>query len=275
MWQKTRSIWKTIYDNFINDFDYFYLCGDDVYLLVENFRSYLDDELAVWDMTEEQEQQQDQSSLSPSSSSPPPRHFGLWVGSPTNIVTGGPGYTLNRAALRMYVESGMWETCYSEKRVSSEDKFMSMCLSKIGIFGNATDTRDPTTGEQRFHDSRPSTLYLTRADPRGRSYASRIASRWFDQTMPLAVPSSKSSNGNANDNHIPSSFSSSRSSAKSNEDRIVGPKYGLDAAAKHSISLHQIHSPVFAARLHAILNCNTCPSSSPLGRGLKQHGLCS
>jgi hypothetical protein len=36
MWQKSRGIWKHVHDHFLEEFDYFYLSGDDVYLLVNS-----------------------------------------------------------------------------------------------------------------------------------------------------------------------------------------------------------------------------------------------
>jgi hypothetical protein len=41
MWQKTRSIWMYVDKHHAEDFDYFYLGGDDIYLIVENLRKYL------------------------------------------------------------------------------------------------------------------------------------------------------------------------------------------------------------------------------------------
>ena len=41
MWQKTRSIWGYIYDNYMDDYDFFWLGGDDYYMIVENMVNYL------------------------------------------------------------------------------------------------------------------------------------------------------------------------------------------------------------------------------------------
>eukprot|EP00521_Asterionellopsis_glacialis_P009971 CAMPEP_0195290250 /NCGR_PEP_ID=MMETSP0707-20130614/6194_1 /TAXON_ID=33640 /ORGANISM="Asterionellopsis glacialis, Strain CCMP134" /LENGTH=95 /DNA_ID=CAMNT_0040350353 /DNA_START=327 /DNA_END=610 /DNA_ORIENTATION=- len=51
----------------------------------------------------------------------------------------------------------------------------------------------------------------------------------------------------------------------------VGPKIGLEAAAKFSIALHQVHAPHIMARMHALLYKSTCPVTSPLGRALRSH----
>jgi hypothetical protein len=41
MWQKIRSIWTYAYDNFVNDYDFFFIAGDDTYVLVDHLRLYL------------------------------------------------------------------------------------------------------------------------------------------------------------------------------------------------------------------------------------------
>lgn len=38
MWQKSRAIWKYIDRHYKNDFDWFVLGGDDIFLIVENLR---------------------------------------------------------------------------------------------------------------------------------------------------------------------------------------------------------------------------------------------
>lgn len=236
MWQKTRTIWKHVRDHYLDDYDYFFLGGDDVYLLVENLRVFLS-ELSLIDDNK--------------STSKTPRHFGSWLPS-RSMVAGGPGYVLNQAALRQYIDTSVWTHCLSDRHESYEDRFLSHCLSHhLGIHGNLTDTRDPSTGEQRFHDAEPATLFLTRAarslDDRRSSYLARMMKTWEDQPMP---------NANAN--------------AGSDDNDIVGRRYELEAAAVESISLHRIHTPTYMARIHAILH-QTCPNDSPLGKGLLQH----
>jgi len=41
MWQKLRSIWGYVYDNYLDECNYFYIGGDDVLVAVDNLRSYL------------------------------------------------------------------------------------------------------------------------------------------------------------------------------------------------------------------------------------------
>jgi hypothetical protein len=173
------------------------------------------------------------------------------------MVAGGPGYVLNREGLKTYVgaaetnnnnstSGSAWSTCLTHIHRPYEDRFLSQCLSKeLGISGNETDTRDLSTGEQRFHDTDPASLYLFRAarslEDRKASYFSRMAKAWEGQPMPGTLS------------------------------ERVGPKHGLEAAAKHSISFHRIHTPIYMARIHSILHASSCPIDSPLGRGLRKH----
>jgi len=231
MWQKSRGIWKYAHDHFLDTFDYFYISGDDVYLMVDNLRAYLQ-ELELEGNTTA-------------------RHFGSWLPG-KSMVAGGPGYVLNRAALQRYVgtdgssntSSSVWSNCRADTHRPYEDRYLSECLSKdLEIWGNDTDTRGPSTGEQRFHDTDPATLYLFRASShKSASYFSRMAKAWED----LPMPGSNTTN--------------------------VGPKHRLEAAAKHSISLHRLYSPTYMARIHAILH-RACPIDSPLGRGLETHSI--
>ncbi len=42
VWQKIRSIWAYVYDNYYNDYDWFHIGGYDMLLIVENLRLYLE-----------------------------------------------------------------------------------------------------------------------------------------------------------------------------------------------------------------------------------------
>ena len=289
MWQKARGIWKYVHDHFLQDYDYFYIAGDDVYVLVDNFRAYLN-ELTALDDDHDDTMVQQQSK---------PRHFGSWLPA-KSMIAGGPGYTLNRAALQQFVNNNnsndttsnstsssststntstststststtnnVWSHCLPDKHQSYEDRFMSHCMSEyLGIRGNDTDTRDRHTGEQRFHDTDPATLYLFRAAKslsetrRSSSYFSRMAKSWEDQPMPKKNKLNNNSNDDDDDKNI-----------NININTVVGPRHELEAAAKYSISLHRIHTPTYMARIHAILYpTTTCPADSPLGRGLQRH----
>ena len=44
MWQKIRSMWAYAHDNFLHDYDYFHIAGDDAYVVVDNMKAYLQGE---------------------------------------------------------------------------------------------------------------------------------------------------------------------------------------------------------------------------------------
>ena len=124
------SIVSYMYDNYINDFDYFYLCGDDVHLIVENLRGYL----GVVEMENGKDK---------------PVHLGHHVRRRYRaqfFVGGGPGYVLNKPALKLLVEEA-FPVCFPELIVSSEDYHISLCSKQAGV--ELIDTAD-AVGRQRF-----------------------------------------------------------------------------------------------------------------------------
>ncbi len=44
MWQKVRSAWSYIYENYADSYDWFVIGGDDLFVIVENLRMYLGSE---------------------------------------------------------------------------------------------------------------------------------------------------------------------------------------------------------------------------------------
>jgi len=41
MWNKIEAMWKYAYKHYLNDYDYFHICGDDAYVISDNLRAYL------------------------------------------------------------------------------------------------------------------------------------------------------------------------------------------------------------------------------------------
>lgn len=41
MKQRIRTIFAYIYDNFLNEYDYFHFCGSDAYVIVDNLKEFL------------------------------------------------------------------------------------------------------------------------------------------------------------------------------------------------------------------------------------------
>lgn len=150
MWQKVRSMWTYAYDHYLDDYDYFHIGGDDLYLAVDNLRAYVDGPYV-------QQELLNNGHLDRISSHPKDRpraikwakmkqHRPLVLGIPLVhsrhflFPSGGPGYTLNRAALNVYGKSGIDEF-FPTTEISQEDAFMGGFFSDWkGI--QLTDTQD-------------------------------------------------------------------------------------------------------------------------------------
>jgi glycoprotein-N-acetylgalactosamine 3-beta-galactosyltransferase len=227
MWQKVRSIWTYLYTHYRNDFDYFHLGGDDLYLIVNNLRHFLVNTVESR-KTHPQE----------------PVFLGSLVKSLTkepSFVAGAPGYTLNRHSLSRFVEQAL-DNCATTQVASHEDRLMSKCLQSIGILPG--DTRDVRTGEPQYHDANPHHLYTFRTRSSS-SFHAKIALRWEDLPHP------------------------------SQPNATVGPKHGLEAAARYSIAFHDIYHPLYVARIHVLLHPEICPATTILGRALRMYGIVS
>jgi glycoprotein-N-acetylgalactosamine 3-beta-galactosyltransferase len=159
IWQKVRSMWSYIYDNYyekvrglsactvaaikynilhlnhsigINapQYDYFHIGGDDLYLIVENLRLYLESEeiqLAsnggryLPDGTEDA-----QTPLFLG------RRFAEGGNRDRMFISGGSGYTLNKAALKTLVVDCFPE-CFPHMHTFSEDVMVATCLRKVRV----------------------------------------------------------------------------------------------------------------------------------------------
>lgn len=90
MWNKLRAMYRYAYDHYLNDFDVFYVLGDDVYVIVENLKYLISigGAKGPWDESRP-----------------------LFAGAPRSFPSGdalmclgGPGYLFNRLALKILVE---------------------------------------------------------------------------------------------------------------------------------------------------------------------------
>mmetsp|Transcript_36153 Transcript_36153/g.66318 ORF Transcript_36153/g.66318 Transcript_36153/m.66318 type:complete len:550 (+) Transcript_36153:116-1765(+) len=139
MWQKVRSIWKFVGTHYLDDYDWFFIGGDDLFVLPHNLKTYLAS-LTHKDGTD-------------------PKTKEYFVGRRFNsggkdyFNSGGAGYTLSRATLRKFL-AAMDDArhCSADTRSSMEDVFIARCLSHLGI--HFTDTRD-ANGRERFHPFAP------------------------------------------------------------------------------------------------------------------------
>mmetsp|Transcript_28119 Transcript_28119/g.77328 ORF Transcript_28119/g.77328 Transcript_28119/m.77328 type:complete len:458 (-) Transcript_28119:361-1734(-) len=146
MWQKVRSIWKFAGEHYLEQFDFFYLGGEDLFVLPQNLKVYL-----------------------ASLGDPEQDHFvgRRFKGHGKNnyFNSGGSGYALSRGTLRKYVYQGYddSEHCSVTAHTSMEDVMMGACLRKAFGIG-LTDTRDDQLRE-RFHPFAPAKHYYWKPDP--------------------------------------------------------------------------------------------------------------
>jgi len=149
MWQKIRSMWAYAYDHFRDKYEYFYICGDDVYLVVDNLRMYL---------VGEQVRQLSNGHLdvftkrNPNATQWKTKHpRPLLLGMPMNLKmfifpAGGNGYVLNRAALDWLGEVAL-EEYLPNATDSREDVFIGSAFWAHGVC--TADSRD-NKGAFRF-----------------------------------------------------------------------------------------------------------------------------
>jgi glycoprotein-N-acetylgalactosamine 3-beta-galactosyltransferase len=131
---KTRSIWAYIHDNYLDDFDFFFLSGDDTHVIVENLRRVLE---SMGNAAHEA-----------------PLYLGHWVPDLYDsgyFCGGGPGYVLNKVALRILVRD-LLPNCAPHEQVAAEDRVLGSCFRAVGIVGNNSVD---ATGAQRFHGMDP------------------------------------------------------------------------------------------------------------------------
>mmetsp|Transcript_15271 Transcript_15271/g.23106 ORF Transcript_15271/g.23106 Transcript_15271/m.23106 type:complete len:464 (+) Transcript_15271:189-1580(+) len=137
MWQKVRAMWVYVYVNYYDSYDWFHIGGDDMYVLVENLRLYLESEEIA----------------TASNGGKQPLLLGQIFYQHGNrsatYVTGGGGYTLNKAALKMLV--GTFPNCAPHDVNSGEDLLVTQCLKKEGI--EPYWTTDETGAERYDHVS--------------------------------------------------------------------------------------------------------------------------
>ena len=77
------------------------------------------------------------------------------------FVSGGPGYTLNKAALKLLVVDG-FRNFFQSDHSSAEDVKVSQTLGHLGV--RLYDTRDEQ-GRERYHFHPPGKMYETFQQP--------------------------------------------------------------------------------------------------------------
>jgi glycoprotein-N-acetylgalactosamine 3-beta-galactosyltransferase len=158
MWQKVRSIWSFIYDNYYDKYDWFHIGGDDMYVIVDNLRQYLDsDEIRAAANGGSRLPDGTETSQVPLYLG---RQFAAGGDRADTYNTGGPGYTLNRAALKTLVALGMPKH-FTDTVWSSEDIFVARILRQFNVY--PYDTRDEDGGNRYMHFS-PAQHYVVQRE---------------------------------------------------------------------------------------------------------------
>jgi glycoprotein-N-acetylgalactosamine 3-beta-galactosyltransferase len=140
MVQRVRTMMAYIYDNFLDDYDYFHFGGEDVFMMVENMKEFLaSDKVQQWEQEEEDKYLM----------------AGFWANHHDFFpkgqfyLAGGSGYTLSRKALKTYVE-GPLQVCDSEGNGAMEDVYFAQCVREHISNETFIDTRDEA-GAHRYH----------------------------------------------------------------------------------------------------------------------------
>ena len=137
-------MWAYIYDNYYEDFDFFHIGGDDLYVLVENLRLYLE--------SEEIQTAANGGTYLPdgSETSQTPLFLGrrfAYQGDMNDIfISGGSGYTMNKAALKGLVTEGL-PNVFPHAYTFSEDTMIARLFrKKFGVV--PYETKDEAGGER-------------------------------------------------------------------------------------------------------------------------------
>lgn len=154
MWQKVRSMWNFTYRNYINDFDFFLIAGDDTYVAVENLKAYLNSfeverlEDGYIDLIQGyflQNKQNGSHQLRPR-----PLVLGApFMSGKLPLISGGPGYVLNRQALKLFGTKGA-QTYKTDVVDPTEDFHMALFFISYDIYISDTLDKD---GGRRFGGS--------------------------------------------------------------------------------------------------------------------------
>ena len=119
IWAKVIFIWKTIGTALLHEYEYFFLSGDDAFVIVENLKFYLKSNYLR--------------RLSHNGTKP------LYLGrlmhknKYVSFHSGGSGYVLNRMALKQLLRHIDKPECLPFARTSMEDVMVSNCLQAAGV----------------------------------------------------------------------------------------------------------------------------------------------
>lgn len=137
--------------NYISDYDFFHIMGDDGYLYVDNFRAYLDsDEVIRLENGYLDAISNHEDFVHKAKNWTDIRPRPLILGTPvyrrkrvngtvekSTFPAGGSGYTLNRAALQL-LQRNLLDDLFSNLFDSREDVLLGSMLSSVGVYVSVT-----------------------------------------------------------------------------------------------------------------------------------------
>jgi len=158
-WQKTRSILSYAYDNYRDEYNFFYIGGDDIYVAVDNLRAFVDGDEVI--RLESGFVDQISNAKAPHIWDPRKRPRPLVLGTPMmwkgcTFPSGGPGYTLNLAALDIFVEQGI-PSFLPDSHDSREDVFLGSWFCSAGVY--VTHSTDENNGQRYWSSAEFSSKY--------------------------------------------------------------------------------------------------------------------
>jgi len=153
LFQRVRAIMAYVYDEFLDQYDYFHFCGDDVFLIVENLKEFLGSkEVLEWESKRDHYlfagfwMNQDISKDVIHKGRKKQRQ-GYKPSSNEFYLGGGSGYTLSRKSLKAYAE-GPLQTCNTYEESPMEDIIFGHCIHEMT--SNFFYTGD-VDGSHRYH----------------------------------------------------------------------------------------------------------------------------
>lgn len=148
MWQKIRSMWTYAYDHFRNDYDYFYIAGDDTYVLMDHLRLFLKSAQVQRLQDGHLDRISRYYAKAGAGQTATLRPRPLLLGQPMMfkrmpVIAGGSGYVFNQAALEMWGRLGA-DNFRVDVHDSREDIFMAEFFVEHHVY--ITDTQDDEGG---------------------------------------------------------------------------------------------------------------------------------
>lgn len=180
MWQKTRAIWRHVHAQYLTQFDYFYLAGDDTFLIPENLVAFLGS-AGVRERNGRGEGLYFGHVLKIPHAAAVDSHYSLPDGQLFN--SGGSGYVLNAAAVSALMGVIDSDACGFDAVASYEDVLLGRCLGLSRISAGASgilpgDTRD-RLGRNRFHPMAPG-YHLTYTPPAATDTTPSYKTDWWN-----------------------------------------------------------------------------------------------